>query len=286
MSRLDQFESLFRAAVRTVFRYEPQVVRKVLVLTDLAEPEAVRYGERVRRFLAGLPEAGRIEWKDAFGAEPRSLGGLLALVQDERPDLVCVYRNLYSDAWRWPYTLGDHVEVLTRVTDRPVLLLPRPDADAALAEGLHDTRRVMALSDRLTGDDRLVNAAVAFTQRGGRLRLAHVEDDGALARYLEVIGRVRDLDTDVARREIGRRLLVEAHDYIATVQPALADADVNLEVEGAVTSGHHLSAYRRLVREQPVDLLVICGRGEDRLALGGPAWPLAVELRDLPLLVR
>ena len=34
---------------------------------------------------------------------------LLALVEQERPDLICTYRHLHSGAWRWPYGLGEHL---------------------------------------------------------------------------------------------------------------------------------------------------------------------------------
>ena len=51
------------------------------------------------------------------------MGDLLALIDAERPDLVCAYRNLHSSGWRWPYTLGDHVVVLTPELDRTLAAL-------------------------------------------------------------------------------------------------------------------------------------------------------------------
>ena len=167
MPNIDRFESVFRAAAKTVFHHRPVALRSVLVVTDLEGAAADAYAARVKHFLAGLPKADAVEWSVAQGDAVETVGALLERVQQAQPDLVCTYRNLHSGAFRWPYTLGDHVEVLTQVTTVPVLLLPRPDAAAALEERLANTDRVMAVTDHLTGDDALVNWAVALTAPKG-----------------------------------------------------------------------------------------------------------------------
>ena len=57
----------------------------------------------------------------------------------------------------------------------------------------------MAMTDHLTGDNRLVNYAAHVTQRGGRLLLSHVEDDAIFARYTEAIPKIPTIDTARAR---------------------------------------------------------------------------------------
>jgi hypothetical protein len=52
-----------------------------------------------------------------------------------------------------------------------------------------------------------------------------------------------------------------------------------------VTHGHHLSEYRRLVQEHDVDLLVMNTKDEGQLAMHGLAYPLAIEIRSIPLLL-
>ena len=49
--------------------------------------------------------------------------------------------------------------------------------------------------------------------------------------------------------------------------------------------GHHLSTYKELVQKHQVDLLVMNTKDEDQLAMHGIAYPLAVELREIPLLM-
>ncbi len=46
-----------------------------------------------------------------------------------------------------------------------------------------------------------------------------------------------------------------------------------------------IEEYRRLVEDQRVDLLVLNTLDGDQLAMHGQAYPLAVELRAVPLLM-
>jgi ribosome biogenesis SPOUT family RNA methylase Rps3 len=56
-------------------------------------------------------------------------------------------------------------------------------------------------------------------------------------------------------------------------------------VEHLVVFGHHLSEYKRLIEQHGVDLLVLNTKDEDQLAMRGIAYALAVELRQIPLLM-
>ena len=49
--------------------------------------------------------------------------------------------------------------------------------------------------------------------------------------------------------------------------------------------GHRLSEYKRLIGEHEVDLLVMNTKDAEQHAMHGMAYPLAVELRDIPLLM-
>lgn len=279
MSLIDQFQSVFRAADKPVYRPTPRRFESVLVCTDLPADAAARYAADVRTLLQSARGLGDAPWTiiDADGAP--TVGDLLARVEQHQPDLVVAYRNLHSSGWQWPYTLGDHVAVLTQVTTVPVLLLPRPDA----LDSARGTDRVMAMTDHLAGDARLVDAALALTPAGGSLYLSHVEDEAIFARYVDLIGKVPDLPTDVARTGLKARMLKEPADYAKSVQAALNDAQVS--VEAVVQMGHHLSTYRQLVQQHQIDLLVLNTKDDDQLAIHGLAYPLAVELRDLPLLM-
>ena len=210
---------------------------------------------------------------------------LLERVEAERPGLICTHRHLHSESWRWPYTLGEYVDVLTQATATPVLVMPHPERPEFQELAGRRPRSVMAMTDHLTGDNRLVNYAAHVTQRGGRLLLGHVEDDTIFERYMEAISKISTIDTDVARQEIRARLLKDPEDYIKSCREGLARSAPELTIESIVTSGHHIRAYRRLIEEHEVDLLVMNTKDEDQLAMHGLAYPLAIELRAIPLLM-
>ena len=283
MTKVDQFESVFRAAAKTPFEYDEVAVGSVLVITDRDDEASADFGDKVRSFLSVLDRGENVRWRTAHGGEYATVPDLLALVENERPGLICTYRHLHSESWRWPYTLGEYIDVLAQATTTPVLVLPHPERPAERATT--DTDVVMAMTDHLVGDDSLVNWAARFTARGGRLVLTHVEDDVVFERFMDAVSKIPSIDTDSARSEILQRLGRDAHDYVRSCAEALARAGLPFEVDEIVTTGHHLSEYRRLVEEQDVDLLVMHTKDEDQLAMHGLAYPLAVEVRSIPLLL-
>ncbi|MBW2736379.1 MAG: hypothetical protein JRH20_28665, partial [Deltaproteobacteria bacterium] len=113
MTQIDQFESIFKAADKTLFAYKPVEINSVLVVSDLDDYETRLFGDHLRAYLEVLGDD--VQWRDAKGSECASVGALLELVEQQRPDLVCTYRNLHSGGWRWPYSLGEHLDVLTQV---------------------------------------------------------------------------------------------------------------------------------------------------------------------------
>ena len=282
MSKLDQFESTFKRAAKERFVYESVGIQKVLVITDLPGSQAHLFGDRVKRYLTTL---GPLEFEVLEGQSCDTVGELLDAVEQYRPDLVVTYRNLHSSAWRWPYTLGSHLDVLTQVTTTPVLVLPRPEREAAWEKGVRDTDCVMAITDHLAGDHRLVNYAAAFTEIGGALLLTHVENQETFERYISAISKIPSIDTELARQAVGGQLLKEPRDFISSCRTGLANASVDLEVRRLVMMGNQLSAYKALLEEHAVDLLVMNTKDDEQLAMHGLAHPLAIELRDLPLLM-
>ena len=72
----------------------------------------------------------------------------------------------------------------------------------------------MVVSDHIVGRSSLVNWGARLVEEGGSLQLVHVEDDAVFARYVDAIGRIPDIDTEVARQQISARLLHEARSYL------------------------------------------------------------------------
>ncbi len=283
--QIDQFESVMRSATREVFRFAPPRVRSVLVVSDLDPDRAPGFMERCRDFLdvyAGLSE---VTWSAAGADDYTTVADLLALVERASPDLIVTYRNLHTEGWRHPHTLGDHAEVLTQVARPPVLLMPHPEGEPEALGRLTNTDSVIAITDHLAGEHELVSWAATVTAPGGRLWLAHVEDQHVFERYIDAISKIQEISTDVARERIMERLLKEPTDYIESCTRGLAEAKLDIEVGAVVTVGHRVGEYKALIDSHAADLVVLHTKDDDQLAMHGMAYPLAVEMRATPMLM-
>ncbi len=284
MTRIDQFQSMFRSASREIFRYERPVLQQVLMISDLAADALRPFSERVQAFLDAVihPEA---VWRDLEGAETRDPEALLAAIREASPDLICTYRNLHSQAWQSPYSLGTHLDLIVQRAGVPVLVLPHPAAQREAPHALQNTDRVMAMTDHLDGDAALVNYAVRFAEPGGTLWLTHIEDQQTFDRYLNAISKIDTIDTDTARTQLREQLLKDPAAFIQSCRTVLRDAGVDCTVEPIVTFGHHLAEYKRLIADHQIDVLVLHTQDEDQLAMHGIAYELTVEVRNIPLLL-
>ena len=283
VTKVDQFESAFRAADKPVFEFLQPVVERALVVTDLRGAGATAFRDQVRDFLTVLGDG--VQWDLADSDSFDTTKALLERVHQLRPDLICTYRNLHSEAWRWPYSLGEHLDVLTQIVACPVLVLPHPQAVRANSHTLQGTDIVMAVTTHLAGDNSLVNNAAGFTNDGGTLWLAHVEDERSFGRFIDAISKIDAIDTDTARERILAQMLKEPRDYIRSCKEGIITYRPSVRVEEIVTVGSRLTEFRHLIDKYTVDLLVMHTKNEDQSAMHGLAYPLAVELRETPLLL-
>ena len=122
MSKVDQFESIFRSAAKEIFHFKSVEIRTILVVTDLDEDQATRFSVDVKNFLKVLESDGHEQWHVVRGDEFSALKDLLDLVEKHRPDLICTYRHLHSKGWRWAFSLGEYLDVLTQATEELALL--------------------------------------------------------------------------------------------------------------------------------------------------------------------
>ena len=216
-----------------------------------------------------------------------SIQQLLDRVDQHDVDLICTYRNLHTPAADHPYSLGGYIDVLTQATDTPTLLLPSLEVLATanpspLADG---TRHVMVITDHLAGDHQLVSRAAHFVTDDGELILSHIEDQRAFDKYIGAIEKIPDLDSEIARQTIRQQLLAEPVDYIESCRRVLEERGVGFTIRPLVSFGNKLDDYRRLILEHHVDLLVMPTKDDDQLAMHGVAYPLVVELRQIPILL-
>ena len=280
MTKIDQFESVFKAADKPAFELQSVGVERVLLVTDLLESGADAFLERIQLLTHVARDA---HWTLVRGDEYTNVAELLAIVERTSPDLIVMYRNLRAPAREYPYSLGVYVDVLTQATHIPVLLAPHPTR--LEDKELRRPECVMAVTDHLTGDNRLVSYAAMLTESGGRLLLTHVENEATFERYIGVIGKLPSIDTESAEIAIREQLLKEPRDFIESCRVVLQEAYSELKVESIVTLGRHLADYRRLIEEHDVDLLVLNTKDDDQLAMHGVAYPLTIELRDTSMLL-
>lgn len=285
MTQIDQFESVFKAADKPQFVHESVEVNKVLVITDLDGEPAAAHTDQVRQLLGTLGGSAAVQYQTISGDQFSTVASLIQQVEEAAADLICMYRNLHSPASDFPFSLGTYVDVMTQATQIPVLILPHPDRTSPAAQETTVIERVMAITDHLAGDHRLVNFAAAFTPQAGCLFLSHVEDKSAFDRYTATIGKIPSIETEKAPQQILNQLLKEPHEYIRSCRDAFSAGEAPLRIEEVVVLGHRMQDYQRLIEEHAIDLLVMNTKDDDQLAMHGLAYPLAVELRHLPLLL-
>ena len=284
MTNLDQFESVFKSADKAVYTYDRPTFDRVLLVTDLNKADAAGIADRVRSFLTAIDEAGT-RWDTLYGDDFVSVQALLENIEKLKPDLIITYRHLHSEAWKWPHSLGEYLDVMTQATSVPVMVLPHPDAQRALPHSINDTDRVMAITNHLTGDNQLVNMAVTFTKPGGTCWLTHVESQPVFERYMDAVSKIPGIDTDVAREALGEQLLKEPRDFIAACRVAIDAQGLPIRIEEVVAMGRRVDEYGELIAKREIDLLVLHTKDDDQLAMHGAAYALAVELRGIPLLM-
>ncbi len=285
MANIDQFESIFRSSVKERLQYRPIDISSILLITDLGPDEAEQFQGRVQGFLSVLGPPESISFFLLTGADYRSAEELLELVAGYEVDLICSYRNLQSNAWRFPYSLGEHLDVLIQKIETPVLILPHPRAGYMAEHAMQDTREVMVVSDLIAINHDLINYAVRLTAADGTLFLSHVESRFIFARYMDAIGKIDVIDTELARKRLAEQLLKEPEDYFLSCTEVLREHDVSLDIRSMVTFGYALDEYRRQIEARNLDLLVMHAKDDRQQAMHTFAYPLAVEFRQIPLLM-
>lgn len=285
MSNIDQFESIFKSSIKELFVYEQPVFKNVLIVTDLQNPEAELFTEKMINFLAGAGvDSTHLQYKTITAELFESSEDLLKIVESQKPDLICTYRNLHSEAWKFPHSLGEYIDVLLQKTSAAVLLVPHPKAGYAYDHAFDSMDNVMAITDHLSKDHRLVNCAAKFTKNDGTLHLAHIEDQVYFDRIIEAISKIPAIETEQAENLIKEKLLKEASDYISSCSKILKE-HYPIKIHSIVKFAHFLKHYRDRIEKEKINLLVINTKDDDQLAMHGVAYPLAVELRQISLLM-
>lgn len=285
MTKIDQFESAFRAAIKPVFHYREIHFERILIISDLSQSDAQSFVEQIKRF-ANVIHIGRsVEWQFLNGDDFDTTQDLLDKVRALNVDLIFTYRNLHSNAWKYPHSLGEYIDVLIQLIPIPIVILPNPKAGYADAHALQDTNVVMAMTNHLSGNQDLINYAVRFVEQDGKLILVHIENADTFDYYMSAISKISGIETSEAKEQIGRQLLKEPSEYIQSVRESLLTQNSKLSIEDIVKFGHQLTEYREQINHHKVDLLVLDSQDPQQAAMYSMAYPLAVEFRHIPLML-
>ncbi len=277
--RIDDFESVFRSAVKPTFEYRSLDLHTAVLVTDLPEESVASLAREVQALLSHLDTNEHLglhtlrapqDWSD--------VPSLLERLDNLKPQIILTHRHLLGTHKGLEHTLGSVVDTLTQQIETPVMLLP-------VGTALREATRVMVVTDHLTGDDLLVNWAIHITPDDGTLLLCHIEDQDVFDRYAEMLGRMQGVPTDDVVRRLKEKLLGLPLDYIRAVEAEMREQEIREHVVPLVELGQPLEAYRRLVDEQDARLLICNTKDPDQRAMEALSRALAVELRDLPLLL-
>ena len=286
MPTLDRFESFFKSATKERFHLAPVELSRVMIVTGLQEKPAPIFHAAVKKCFANVLGHEAIEWLTFDRDSYQSVAHLLEIIAEKKPDLICTYRNLYTPGKIFPFSLGTYLDVLTQAIDVPILVTPRPNLGGILTSPLAPFKDTLVVTDHLTGADRLVSWGVRFTAPSGRLTLAHVEDDATFERYIDAFSKIPAIDTATARETLKKQLLKEPTDYVQSCRDLLNAKGLPISgIESVVKMGHRVEDFRSIISSHEIELVVFNTKDEDQLAMHGLAFPLAVELRDLPLLM-
>jgi hypothetical protein len=281
--RIDQFESVFRAAEKSRYVYSRPELNRVVVLVDTPVAQGQDYARSVRGFLeASDIEPGEFQ---LFGSESfTTIQEMLEVVQAASPGLIVTHRHLHLNREELKYSLGAYLDTLTQGTIFPVLVTPSPGVDGKPAE-LEVAKDVLVMTDHLMDDPRSINYGVRFVAPGGVVHLCHIEDDAVFQRYMSVIERIPEIETAEARATIRAKLLQMPADYIQSCAEVLASASIPARVNSVVRLGHRVHDYHDLIKEHAGDLLVCNTKDAEELVIHPMAYAIALEFRHQPLLL-
>ena len=285
MLKVDEFESAFRSAIKETYQHQEIKIKSVFLVTDLDADASESLLSQVKDFCHNLDQPQNMDWKTANRNDFKTAEDLLELVNRSTTDLIVTYRNLHSETWLHPFSLGEHLDVMLQKTKMPVLVIPHPKAGYARDSALDKCSSVMVVTDHMVNDHDLVQYGLAFIDESGNFYLSHIEDQVYFDRMIEAISKIPTIDTEDAKQKLGRQLLKGPTEYIQTVKRELDKLNRSIEVTSIVEFGHQLKDYLEHIDEKQVELLVINTKDGDQMAMHGLAYPLAVEVRQIPLLM-
>lgn len=264
--------------------YEPIEIRTALLITDLDGDALKDYREAVQAFLD--PEFSRESYQiTVLGQSDWSnWADLRRHLNDQKPDLIITYRLLRVAHQEIVTSLGVYVDSMTQVTNYPVLLMPNPRLI-----GIESTPgklgTVLVATEHMYADHSLVNFGIRFTPAHQKLLLCHIEDLSTFDYYMKAIEKIPEIDNEVAREKLAEQLTSMPRHYAEAVAAEIEKHQKTLDLESVIEFGHLITNYREMIAREPVSLLVFTTKDDTQLAMHSLGYSLAVEFRNMPILL-
>lgn len=283
-SLLDEFESMFEAAVHPSFEVGPAAITRILAVYDgspratQAATLAVRLAER---FGATLTEVavGDAPAPDGRTADPiagDATGAIAARIAELPADLVilpCPLRQADEPAER--HSLGAAIDTLLAEVDVPFLLV-KTDTPQTLDS-------VLVHVPGTIGIQREFSLAFALVADGGRLELYHVVDDAVLDAAAVALEVAPEVETERGRDAVREGLQKRVRQLLADAASAARDRPFELATRIDVGAPVAL-AVARAAELRPGLVVLRVGPGQ-REALDFLSEQIARELTDVLVLV-
>ncbi|VAX42798.1 hypothetical protein MNBD_PLANCTO02-805 [hydrothermal vent metagenome] len=279
---IDEFESMFRAAQREPYTFANVPIENITLVTDGSHEKADELRENILTFMPRLKTAGT--WRFIVRDDYHTVNELLKKLDEEQTDLVVTYRHLQEKEFVPQHSLGVYLDVLTQSFSLPVLVLPGTAA-APISFANRLCNQVMVVTDHIAGDHQLINYGARMCVEEGTIWLCHVEDDTAFNRYKSAIGRIPEIDTDVAPGLLKDQLLKDAQDFIDICIAELKEKRPSVNYQSSVSMGHHINQFQALIESHDVDLLIANTKDQGQLAMHGIAYSVSVEMIETALLL-
>lgn len=284
MRDLGEFESVFKRALRDQFEYQRIELKKLLLITDLAPAETEGYQEKVQHFLDPEFPRGSYEIASIGLGDWSNWADLSAHLDNEKPDLVVTYRRLRAAHPDMFTSLGVYVDSLTQVTPYPVLLMPNPHFQD-VRTSIDQLGEIMVATEHRYADHSLINFGIRFTPIHQRMFLCHVEDQASFDYYMKAIEKIPAIDNEIARTEITAQLKAMPKHFAESVDAEIKAHGKRLELVSVIELGGIIETYRNLIAREPISLLVFSTKDDTQLAMHSLGHSLAVEFRNLPVLL-
>lgn len=284
MRDLGEFESVFKRALRDQFEYKRLEIRKILVITDLEKPDLAAYEEKVKAYLAPEFAAESFEMECLCGDDWSNWSDLKAILDNEEPDLVVTYRLLRVAHPGILTSLGVYVDSMTQVTDYPILLLPNPRLQG-YDSGPETLGMVVVATEHMYADHSLVNFGIRFTPENEQLFLCHIEDQDTFNYYMKAIAKIPELNNDIAKTQLKEQLMAMPKHYAESVAKEIEAHQKKVQLKPLIEFGHLIANYRALIAREAVSLMVFTTKDDTQLAMHSLGYSLAVEFRNMPILL-